>query len=825
MSYTINKICSIVKGTSFGKSNNNIIINDLIFDSRLIVAPDYSIFFALKGNHNDGHKYINELYNKGVRAFVIDDEEALQELIVSCKDASFIKVNNSLEALQQLASYHRNIFNIPIIGITGSNGKTIVKEWLYHILSPEFSVIRSPKSYNSQIGVALSAWQINDNHDIAILEAGISRSDEMQKLENIIKPNIGIFTNIGQAHGKNFSDVNHKIEEKLKLFHNVETLIFCIDHKEIYNAVKKLNINTFTWSKTDNSADIFIKNITKNEKETCIKTIYNSEDIEIIIPFKDDASIENAIHCMLTALKLGIDISVIINKMKTLSPLEMRMELKSGINNCVIIDDSYNSDFNALTIALNFMNQQDHNKDKVVILSDILQSEFKEDELYQKIANLLKNKGINFIIGIGEAISRQKDKFDIDKAFFKNTEEFISRYPIESFHNQLILIKGARTFGFEKISKVLQEKAHETILEINLNNLIKNYNYYRSKLKKETKMMVMVKAFAYGSGNFEISNALEFHHADYLTVAYADEGIELRKKGINLPIMVMAPELNTFESIIKNNLEPVIYSFRSLSLLEDAIDKIEKTPSSPIGIHLKLDSGMHRLGFLSDDIEPLIERIKDNDSIRIRSIFSHLAGSDSSEFDDYTIRQIECFEDMSNRIISAFPYKILRHILNSAGISRFTEYQYDMVRLGIGLYGISACKEDKVSTVISLKSTIVQIKEYEIGETVGYSRKAVLSRKSRIGVIPIGYADGLKRQLGNGVGCFYVNGKAAPIIGNICMDMCMIDLTDIECKEEDTAVLFDESHPIEDIAMKCDTIPYEILTSISQRVKRVYYQE
>lgn len=825
MSYTINKICSIVKGTSFGKSNNNIIINDLIFDSRLIVAPDYSIFFALKSNHNDGHKYINELYNKGVRAFVIDDEEALQELIVSCKDASFIKVNNSLEALQQLASYHRNIFNIPIIGITGSNGKTIVKEWLYHILSPEFSVIRSPKSYNSQIGVALSAWQINDNHDIAILEAGISRSDEMQKLENIIKPNIGIFTNIGQAHGKNFSDVNHKIEEKLKLFHNVETLIFCIDHKEIYNAVKKLNINTFTWSKTDNSADIFIKNITKNEKETCIKTIYNSEDIEIIIPFKDDASIENAIHCMLTALKLGIDISVIINKMKTLSPLEMRMELKSGINNCVIIDDSYNSDFNALTIALNFMNQQDHNKDKVVILSDILQSEFKEDELYQKIANLLKNKGINFIIGIGEAISKQKDKFDIDKAFFKNTEEFISRYPIESFHNQLILIKGARTFCFEKISKVLQEKAHETILEINLNNLIKNYNYYRSKLKKETKMMVMVKAFAYGSGNFEISNALEFHHADYLTVAYADEGIELRKKGINLPIMVMAPELNTFESIIKNNLEPVIYSFRSLSLLEDAIDKIEKTPSSPIGIHLKLDSGMHRLGFLSDDIEPLIERIKDNDSIRIRSIFSHLAGSDSSEFDDYTIRQIECFEDMSNRIISAFPYKILRHILNSAGISRFTEYQYDMVRLGIGLYGISACKEDKVSTVISLKSTIVQIKEYEIGETVGYSRKAVLSRKSRIGVIPIGYADGLKRQLGNGVGCFYVNGKAAPIIGNICMDMCMIDLTDIECKEEDTAVLFDESHPIEDIAMKCDTIPYEILTSISQRVKRVYYQE
>ena len=826
MNYTIDKIASIIEGKLIGENDKSLVIKDLLFDSRMLVMPENTLFFALKSHRNDGNKYIKELYDKGVRSFVV---EKMPEIAGIGDDAVFILVDNTLKSLQKVAASHRGNFDIPVIGITGSNGKTIIKEWLYQIFSPEISVARSPKSYNSQIGVPVSLWQLNENHRIGIFEAGVSRPDEMQNLKDIIQPTIGIFSNIGAAHGKNFDSISSKVEEKLKLFHNVDTLIYCLDHKEIKEAVDKLNVATFTWSRNDEHADVLIYSIEKEEDATTIKAFVRDceANVKITIPFTDDASVENAIHCWLTALKFNISDGVIEKKMSQLAPVAMRMELKSGINNCEIINDSYNSDFNALTIALDFMNQQHHGKKRVVILSDILQSELKEDDLYEKIAQQIKSKGVNLIIGIGEAIMRQSAKFDIEKVFYRDVKEFLANHHIETFHNQFILIKGARDFGFEKISRVLQEKAHETILEINLNNLVKNMNYYRSKLKSDTKLMVMVKAFAYGSGNFEVSNVLEFHHADYLTVAYADEGIELRRKGITLPIVVMTPEINTFESIIKNNLEPDIYSFRSLSLLEDAIENLDTQLNAPIGIHIKLDTGMHRLGFLPGDIDELLERLKSNDKIVVKSVFSHLAGSDSQEFNDFTMKQINNFEAMSSKIVNALPYKILRHILNSAGISRFTDYQYDMVRLGIGIYGIAPCEEDKgkLRTVVSLKTTIVQIKEYEVGETIGYSRRGKIEKKSRIGVVPIGYADGLKRELGNGNACFYVNGKAAPIIGNICMDMCMIDLTGIDCKEDDTAILFNEDYPVERIAEACDTIPYEILTSISQRVKRIYYQE
>lgn len=828
MTYTLENIASIVEGKIVGNGDKSIVIKDLLFDSRLLISPENTLFFSLKSNRNNGNKYIDELYGKGVRSFVVDNVVAESSIV----DATFIIVDNTLKALQKLAANCRDNYDIPIVGITGSNGKTIVKEWLYQILSPEMSVARSPKSYNSQIGVPMSVWQLNESHQLAIFEAGISRYDEMQNLKEIIKPSIGIFTNIGSAHGKNFDNINDKVEEKMKLFHDVDTLIYCSDHKEINDAVEKLDIKTFSWSRKDKNADVQVYSVEKGEDVTVISAVSQkpsakSHSLKIAIPFTDDASIENAIHCWVAAMLLNIPEDVIEKKMRHLSTVAMRMELKSGINNCEVINDSYNSDFNSLTIALDFMNQQHHKKERVVILSDILQSELKEEELYKKIALLLKNKGVNSVIGIGEAISRQKDKFDIDKLFYNDTKDFLTNHRIEDFHNQMILLKGARDFGFEKISRLLQEKAHETILEINLNNLVRNMNYYRSKLKSDTKLMVMVKAFAYGSGNFEVSNVLEFHRADYLTVAYADEGIELRRKGINLPIVVMTPEINTYESIIKNNLEPDIYSFRSLSLLEDAIEKLDAPLKSPIGIHIKVDTGMHRLGFLKDEIDELLSRLKNNENIVVRSVFSHLAGSDSPDFDDFTMSQINNFEEMSTKIIDAFPYKILRHILNSAGISRFTDYQYDMVRLGIGVYGVSPCEDDrgKLKNVVSLKTTIVQIKEYEVGETIGYSRKGVVERKSKIGVVPIGYADGLKRQLGNGNACFYVNGKAAPIIGNVCMDMCMIDLTDIDCKENDTAILFDENHSIERIAEACNTIAYEILTSFSQRVKRIYFQE
>lgn len=837
MTYTIEKIASIVKGRIEGKGDPSLIITELLFDSRLLTSPGNTLFFSLKSNRNNGNKYIDELYNKGVRCFVV--EESLSSLYPF---SYFIVVEDTLKALQELAAHHRNNFFLPVIGITGSNGKTIIKEWLYQILSHEMSVARSPKSYNSQIGVPMSVWQLNELHQAAIFEAGISRPGEMQNLEKIIRPTIGIFTNIGEAHGKNFDNIRHKVEEKLKLFLKVDTLIYCSDHKEIKEAVEKKNINTFSWSRKNNKADVLIYSIEKGEGETIISAVRRNSQTQndsqifkfsdsqiqkIRIPFTDDASIENAIHCWLAAMRLEIPDNVIETKMQQLCPVEMRMELKSGINNCEVINDSYNSDFNSLTIALDFMNQHHHSKEKVVILSDILQSELKEEDLYENIAHLLRNKGVTSLIGIGEAMLRQQNKFDINKIFYKDTKDFLTNHKIEDFHNQMILLKGARDFSFEKISRLLEEKAHESILEINLDSLVKNMNYYRSKLKSGTKLMVMVKAFAYGSGNFEVSNVVEFHRADYLTVAYADEGIELRRKGISLPIMVMTPEANTFESIIKNNLEPDIYSFRSLTLLEDAIKKLEKPLKSPIGIHIKLDTGMHRLGFLKNDIDKLLTRLKKNSNIIVKSVFSHLAGSDSEKFNDFTSLQINNFEEMSSKIIEAFPYKILRHILNSAGISRFTDYQYDMVRLGIGIYGVPPCDEDrgKLKNVVSLKTTIVQIKEYECGETIGYSRRGVINRKSKIGVVPIGYADGLKRQLGNGNACFYVNGKAAPIIGNICMDMCMIDLTDIECKENDTAILFDENHSIERIAEACDTIAYEILTSISQRVKRIYYHE
>lgn len=828
MTYTLENIASIVEGKIVGNGDKSIVIKDLLFDSRLLISPENTLFFSLKSNRNNGNKYIDELYSKGVRSFVVDNVVSESSIV----DAAFIIVDDTLKALQKLASNCRDNYDIPIVGITGSNGKTIVKEWLYQILSPEMSVARSPKSYNSQIGVPMSVWQLNESHQLAIFEAGISRYDEMQNLKEIIKPSIGIFTNIGSAHGKNFDNINDKVEEKMKLFHDVDTLIYCSDHKEINDAVEKLDIKTFSWSRKDKNADVQVYSVEKGEDVTVISAVSQkpsakSHSLKITIPFTDDASIENAIHCWVAAMLLNIPEDVIEKKMRHLSTVAMRMELKSGINNCEVINDSYNSDFNSLTIAIDFMNQQHHKKERVVILSDILQSELKEEELYKKIALLLKNKGVNSVIGIGEAISRQKDKFDIDKVFYNDTKDFLTNHRIEDFHNQMILLKGARDFGFEKISRLLQEKAHETILEINLNNLVRNMNYYRSKLKSDTKLMVMVKAFAYGSGNFEVSNVLEFHRADYLTVAYADEGIELRRKGINLPIVVMTPEINTYESIIKNNLEPDIYSFRSLSLLEDAIEKLDAPLKSPIGIHIKVDTGMHRLGFLKDEIDELLSRLKNNENIVVKSVFSHLAGSDSPDFDDFTMSQINNFEEMSTKIIDAFPYKILRHILNSAGISRFTDYQYDMVRLGIGVYGVSPCEDDrgKLKNVVSLKTTIVQIKEYEVGETIGYSRKGVVERKSKIGVVPIGYADGLKRQLGNGNACFYVNGKAAPIIGNVCMDMCMIDLTDIDCKENDTAILFDENHSIERIAEACNTIAYEILTSFSQRVKRIYFQE
>lgn len=824
MNYTLKEIASVADGVVVGDQYIESEVRNILFDSRLFVEADNTLFFALKGAHNDGHKYVDELYDKGVRMFVVD--RSFSNFIA---DASFVVVSDTLASLQRIAAFHRSRFSIPVVGITGSNGKTVVKEWLYQIFAPTLSVVRSPKSYNSQIGVPLSVWQMGEGHELALFEAGISRPGEMQRLHEMIKPTIGVFTNIGAAHGKNFSSVIQKIEEKMSLFSlDTQRVVFSSDNDDLLKAIEERNINGFSWSLYRHDADLFVGTIRRQESALGSKTEicgrYQGRDISITIPFIDEASVENAISCWCVALLLGMPDGVIAERMSRLESVEMRMELKAGVRNCLIINDSYNNDINALSIALDFLNAQHHEK-KVVVLSDILQSELDEVLLYDKIAQLVSNKGIDTFIGIGPAMCRNKGGFKVKAFFFESTDAFLSEYPMKEFDNQIVLLKGARRFRFEKIMKVLQQKSHETILEVNLDNIAKNLSYYRSKLRKETKIMVMVKAFAYGSGSFEVSNLLAFHNVDYLTVAYADEGVELRNKGIRLPIMVMTPETNTFDMIIKNGLEPDIYSFRCLSQLEEAMSQCET--SVPIGIHIKFDTGMHRLGFLSEDIDELIRRVKMNPRIEVRSVFSHLATSDMPSENDFTLRQIQTFEEMSGRFLRAFDYKIMRHILNTAGISRYNDYQYDMVRLGIGAYGVAVCEEDKgrLHNVMSLKTTIKQIKEYGVGETVGYGRKGKIERPSRIGVIPIGYADGLRRQLGNGNACFWVNGKPAPVIGNVCMDLCMIDVTGIDCQEDDTAVLFDDEHTIDVVADICGTIPYEIMTGISQRVKRVYVKE
>lgn len=821
--YRLNEIAQIVGGRLMGSADDRPIYN-LLIDSRRLDAASQTLFFALTSQRNDGHKYIEDLYQNGVRAFVVSQEPEVMH-----PDAGYIVVDNVLLALQKLAAYHRNQFDIPVIGITGSNGKTIVKEWLAQLMSPDLSIVRSPKSYNSQVGVPLSVWQMNNTHQLAIFEAGISKPNEMMALQKVIQPTIGVFTNIGQAHEENFISFTQKAGEKLNLFTQVKTLVYCMDYFDIQQVILRSGldkkISLFTWSRKFKEATLFVSKVEKQKKKSSIEVVYEGKTRSFPIPFIDDASIENAIHCIAVCLLMKMDVKTLAERLSSLTSVAMRLEIKAGVNNCTIINDYYNSDVNALAIALDVMNQQRQHKEKVLVLSDILQSGRDEEELYASIAHLIEEKGVSQLIGIGPAISRQARHFKPDSRFFNDVAEFMQRYPLSQFRNQTILLKGARAFEFEQISMELQEKAHETVLEINFNHLVNNFNHYRSLIKPETKLMVMVKAFGYGSGNYEVSNILQFHRADYLTVAFADEGVELRRAGINLPIMVMSPEINSYDNIIKYHLEPEVFSFRNLELIERTLAVTGVTV--PLNVHVKLDTGMHRLGFSLKELPELIRRLQANPLIHVRSVFSHLATADNPDEDEFTLSQIKVFEQGSQMIVDAFPYKVLRHILNTAGITRFTQYQFDMVRLGIGLYGVPTCKQDEgiLETVVSLKTTINQIKEIPAGDSIGYNRHGRAEHDMRIGIVPIGYADGLSRLLGNGNGKFYVNNQQVSIVGDICMDMCMLDLTHVKAEEGDTVVVFDAEHSINDIAKACQTIPYEVMTRISQRVKRVYYQE
>jgi len=823
--HSLLEIVSAVKGQLLQQSGNAQPVTELLTDSRRLASAEGCMFIALKSKRNDGHRYIEDLYSRGVRNFIVEQApENLEQL----PEASFILVKNSLHALQMLAASHRKKFNIQVIGITGSNGKTIVKEWLYQLMYEDKNIVRSPKSFNSQIGVPLSVWQMNENHDLAIFEAGVSEPDEMDRLQPIIYPTIGIFTNLGHAHDENFINRHQKAGEKLKLFTKVEMLIYCLDQKELQEGILKSgilkNIRTFTWSRNE-KADLSIKSVVHAQHTTTISGLFRSQFLEISIPFTDEASVENAIHCWAAMLLLDYPHEVISRRMKLLQPVAMRLEMKEGINNCTIINDTYNSDIDSLAIALDFLNQQKQHRKKTVILSDILQSGRSDNYLYQEIAQLLESKSVDQIIGIGKSISKQSGSFKMNKSFFQNTEEFLNKFPLASFSNETILLKGARIFQFEQISDLLQQKTHETVLEINLNALVHNLNHYRSLLSPGVKMMAMVKAFSYGSGSFEIANLLQFHHVDYLTVAYADEGVELRKAGINLPVMVMNPDQESFDSMLKHNLEPEIYSFRILRLLEDSLSRLSGQTS--IGIHIKIDTGMKRLGFDPSEVDELVLHLRNNPQLKVISVFSHLAGTDNPALDEFTQHQVEVFREACSKICGAFDYPILRHILNTAGISRFRDAQFDMVRLGIGLYGISPTPDEQSAllNVSTLKSSISQVKVLKQDETLGYNRAWKASEETTIGIVPIGYADGLSRRLSNGRGHMMVNGKVVPVIGNVCMDMCFIDITGVQAREGDEVLIFGKEMPITRLAEEMDTIPYEILTGISRRVKRVYFEE
>jgi alanine racemase len=827
MNYPIAEVIQIVKGELAVDHPVEDTIRDILIDSRKLISVENTLFFALVSRRNDGHKYIPELYQKGLRNFVVSTPPSNME---DYKDANFIIVQNTLSALQTLARHHREHFDIPVIGITGSNGKTIVKEWLFQLMSRDRKIIRSPKSYNSQIGVPLSVWQMEKEHDLAIFEAGISEQDEMDRIQPIIRPTIGILTNIGEAHSENFISQQQKVGEKLKLFKRVDTLIYCMDQPDVMETIIRSeiqkSINVFTWSRKQ-AADLVISDEVKEGGRTTIRGEYRKKSLNITIPFTDDASIENAIHCWSILLYLGYDPESLPERFSSLAPIAMRLELKAGINHCTIVNDSYNSDINSLSIAIDFLNQQANQKKRTVILSDILQSGMNEEDLYGRIAEILNNKNIDRLIGIGPAISRQLDQFHIDKTFYKGTEEFLRQFSFTSFSNEFILLKGARVFEFELISNALQQKTHETVLEINLNSLVHNLNHYRAKLKDGTKIMAMVKAFSYGTGGFEIANSLQFHHIDYLAVAYADEGVELRKAGITVPIMVMNPDEQSFDSIFKHNLEPEIYSLRILSILEKAIGKNILPKNKPVKIHIKLDTGMHRLGFVEGDMDKLLQRLSENNMLYTQSVFSHLAASEDPALDEYTYNQIERFTRLGEEIKKVVDHPVLMHILNSAGISRFPDAQFDMVRLGISLYGIADMTQDQevLHTVASLQSSISQIKNIRKGDSIGYQRSYIAEKDMKIAVVPIGYADGLSRVLGNGKGSLVIKGQKAPIVGNICMDMCMIDITGMDVDEGSEVVIFGIDKSLPELASEMGTIPYEVLTGISRRVKRIYFHE
>ena len=831
MKYSIEKVTTLIGARRIGEADAQ--IGWLLTDSRSLCFPEETLFFALRSARNDGHRYIDDLYRRGVRNFVVDAkgmQEHYAEGTNGMKDANFLIVPSPLAALQRLAERHRDEFNLPIVGITGSNGKTMVKEWLYQLLLPSQKIVRSPRSYNSQIGVPLSVWLLNEQTEVGIFEAGISQPGEMYALRDIIQPTIGVLTTLGPAHQENFRSMEEKCMEKLELMHDTEAMVYPSDNDIVSRCIRRMNYKgeKISWSMCDEQAAFFVKEVKSLNAELSVPRsqityIWQGEENCYTIPFIDEASIENSITCAAVALHMGLNPGQLADRMPKLEPVAMRLEVKQGQRGCVIINDSYNSDVNSLDIALDFMNRREAAK-KTLVLSDIYQTGTTPEALYAQVSELAVKRGIDKFIGIGPELSAQADKIQIaDKAFFADVPHFLSSEAFAGLRNELILLKGARNFGFDLITEQLEQKVHETILEVNLNAVVENLNYYRSFLKPDTKMVCMIKADGYGAGAVEIAKTLQDHRVDYLAVAVADEGVTLRKAGITANIMIMNPEMTAFKTMFDYDLEPEVYSFR---LLDALIKAARKEGITGWPVHIKFDTGMHRLGFDPvDDIFKLIDRLKHQTAIIPRSVFSHFVGSDSDGFDEFSAKQFALFQEGSEKLQAAFSHHILRHMDNSAGIEHFPERQMDMCRLGLGLYGVDPRDNRILHTVSTLKTTILQMRHVPKGDTVGYSRKGTIERDSVIAAIPIGYADGLNRHLGNRHCYCLVNGQKAEYVGNICMDVAMIDVTDIPCQEGDQVKIFGENLPVTVLSDTLDTIPYEVLTGVSNRVKRVYFQD
>ena len=821
MKYTIEKITTLIGARRIGTADAQ--IGWLLTDSRSLCFPEETLFFALKTQRNDGHRYLGDLYRRGVRNFVVSASPKSGDF----SGANFLVVPSPLAALQRLAERHRDEFDIPIVGITGSNGKTMVKEWLYQLLSPQLTVTRSPKSYNSQLGVPLSVWLLNEQTQVGLFEAGISQPGEMESLRDIIQPTIGVLTSLGAAHQENFRSMEEKCMEKLQLFHSAKVIAYNSDDDAVSRCIRRSGFKgeKIGWSRDNISAPLYIGNVVSQANATNVSYVYKGTRGTYQLPFFDEASLQCSFACAAVALYLGVPPEQLSDRMARLEPVAMRLEVKEGQHGCLLINDSYNSDINSLDIALDFMARRvGDDRRRTLILSDIFQSGMSPAELYGEVNDLCAKRGVSRFVGIGPALQSQSATITVpDKTFFADVEQFTHSDVFHQLRDEVILVKGARVFGFDRITELLEQKVHETILEVNLGALIDNLNYYRSFMKPETKLVCMVKADAYGAGAVEVAKTLQDHRVDYLAVAVADEGVVLRRNGITQNIMIMNPEMTAFKTMFDYDLEPEVYSFR---LMDALIHAAEQQGITGWPAHLKLDTGMHRLGFDPErDMDEVIRRLQGQNAIIPRSVFSHFVGSDSEDFNQFSARQFRKFDEASSRLQAAFSHKILRHICNSAGIEHFPERHLDMCRLGLGLYGINPMDNKTLHTVSTLKTTILQLRHVPKTETVGYSRKGHLQRDSVIAAIPIGYADGLNRHLGRGACYCLVNGQRAPYVGNICMDVAMIDVTDIPCREGDAVEIFGEHLPVTVLSDVLDTIPYEVLTAISGRVKKVYFQD